>query len=186
MKPVAILGRHHATYDLIPFEDDSIELWAFNNPGTKFRRIDVLFQMHPPHGYENVDGHLEWLRSNKTIPVYMREQRDDIPMCRVYPFDEIFALTKNVLQGTSDLDPLKFFTSTVPTAIALAVLQNRPKILVYGIELKNKTEYWKQRDCFTFWIGFAAGRGIDLEIHCANDIFKKDLYFWPRNEGSRK
>jgi len=56
-------------------------------------------------------------------------------------------------------------------------LQNRPKISIYGIELRSGTEYWKQRECFAFWNGFAGGRGIELEIRCADDIFKKKHIF---------
>ena len=179
MKKLAIVGRHYATRFDAPYDDESYDIWAFNDPGRKFKRISALFQMHPRHGYEGVDGHLEWLRNNTTIPVYMREFRDDVPMCTVYPFDEVFALTGHMLCKE---EQLRFFTSTVPVAIALAVLQNRPSIDFYGMEMANNTEYKKQRDCFTFWIAFAGGRGIDINLHCAEKIFKKDLYFWPKGK----
>ncbi len=176
MKKLAIVGRHYGTRLNAPFGDGSYDIWAFNDAGRKFERIDALFQMHPKHGYEPVEGHLEWLRDNTTIPVYMREYRDDVPMCVVYPFEEVFAMTGHMLCME---ERMRFFTSTVPVSIALAVLQNRPSIDFYGIELAHKTEYFKQRDCFTFWVGFAGGRGIDINFHCASRIFKKDLYFWP-------
>lgn len=176
MKKLAIVGSDYRTRYNAPFDDDSYDIWAFNNVGRTFKRVDALFQIHPRRRYECLDGHLEWLRNNTTIPVYMREHTEDVPMCVVYPFDEVFALTNHMLCGG---ERLRFFTSTVPVSIALAVLQNRPSIDFYGIELKMKTEYGKQRDCFTFWVGFAGGRGIDINFHCAEKIFKKDLYFWP-------
>lgn len=182
MKPVVILGKQPDTLPLVPFDNPDVEIWAFNNTGLLLGRIDVLFQMHAQEEYEGYVGHLEWLKANKTIPVYMSHHREDFPMCRVYPFEEVFGLTTHVLQGAKTVEKLRFFTSSIALAIALAVLQNRPKIMVYGVELKKGTEYWKQRDCFSFWIGFAGGRGIDLEIRCADDIFKKPLYLWPNRQ----
>jgi hypothetical protein len=176
LKKLAIVGRYYTTRLNAPFNDDSYDIWAFNDPGRKFERIDALFQMHPRHGYEPVDGALAWLRNNTTIPVYMREHRDDIPMCIVYPFDEVFALTEHMLCGG---EKLRYFTSTVPVSIGLAVLQNRPSIDFYGIELATNTEYENQRDCFTFWVGFAGGKGIEINLLCATSVFENDLYFWP-------
>jgi hypothetical protein len=176
MKKLAVVGRHPHTKLDAPYDDESYDIWAFNDSGRQFKRITALFQMHPRYVIEHVNGHLEWLRNNTTIPVYMREYRDDIPMCVVYPFDEVFALTKHILYKE---EQLRFFTSTVPVSIALAVLQNRPSIDFYGIETANNTEYRKQRACYAFWVGFAGGRGIDINLHCGVRIFKKDLYFWP-------
>lgn len=176
MKKLAIVGSDYKTRFDAPYDDKSYDIWAFNHPGTKFKRITALFQMHLRQDYETIDGHLEWLRNNKTIPVYMREYRDDIPMCVVYPFDEVFALTEHMI---CQKEKLRFFTSTPAGAVALAVLQNRPSIDFYGHELRMKTEYYKQRESFAFWVGFAGGRGIDINLHCAERIFKKDLYFWP-------
>jgi len=176
MKKLAIVGSHYKTKLNAPFDDESYDIWAFNDKGRHFKRITALFQMHPRHGYEPNKEGLEWLRNNTTIPVYMREYRDDVPMCIAYPFDEVFALTKHVLY---EEEKLRFFTSTVPVSIALAVLQNRPSIDFYGIETASQTEYRKQRACFTFWVGFAGGKGIDINLHCGEKIFKQDLYFWP-------
>ncbi len=179
MRKLAIVGSYYTTRLNAPFDDESYDIWAFNDKGRHFKRITALFQMHPRHGYEPNDEGLEWLRNNTTIPVYMREHRDDIPMCIVYPFDEVFALTEHMSCG----EKLRFFTSTVPVAIGLAILQNRPSIDFYGIELSHHTEYEKQRECFAFWVGFAGGKGIEINLLCANSIFEQDLYFWP--EGNK-
>jgi hypothetical protein len=89
-----------------------------------------------------------------------------------YPFEDVFTMLENVrLKGS----PLKFFTSSICWAIALAVLQDRQQIRVLGIELAEH-EYEAQKDGFAFWVGFAAGRGIELDIDCADNVFRKPLY----------
>ena len=113
-----------------------------------------------------------WLKANTTIPVYMREVYPEIPMSVAYPFEAVYDMLKNVRQKGK---PLRYFTSSIAWAIALAVLQERQKIAVYTIELQEQ-EYKEQSDCFTFWLGFAGGRDIELNINCASNIFDKPLY----------
>ena len=139
-------------------------------------RLTAAFQMHQPPGYLcNGEKYLTWLE-NLTIPVYMREQHPEYPTSIAYPFEAVYILTAHVMQGMRDLEKLKFFTSSVAWAIALAVLQGRPRIDLYGVELVEKTEYEKQRENYTFWVGFAAGCGIPLNIYGGNRMFQQPLY----------
>jgi len=102
----------------------------------------------------------------------MREAYPDAPMAIAYPFEDVFDMIKNVSHRDK---PLEYITSSVAWAIALAVLQNRPEIDVYAIEMRDR-EYKEQTDCFAFWLGFAAGRGTKININCADNIFDKPLY----------
>lgn len=149
--------------------DFSGEVWAFNAAACT-RKVDAAFQMH-----QSVDWggqyYRNWLR-NTTVPVYMRETHSDIPSSVAYPFDDVFSMLSNVKHRD---EPLRYFTSTIAWAIALAVWQARSVVNVYGIELYNR-EYEEQKDCFTFWAGFSAGRGIELNLYCADNIFLKPLY----------
>lgn len=171
MKPVAIVGN--VANDQPPYDDPNIEIWAFNSGARKKPRLDVAFQMHDPPGYLcNGPEYMDWLR-HTTTPVYMRERRDEFPTSIAYPFDEVFAMTENIkLRGK----PLRYFTSSPSEAIALAVLQNRPRIELYGIELMDNKEYRDQRECFSFWVAFAGGKGVPVELHCAGSIFNKRMY----------
>lgn len=112
-----------------------------------------------------------WLRENTKIPVYMREVHPDIPMSRRYPFEEVFGMLSKARHRNKSI---RLFTSTICWGIALAVLERRPQIRVIGVELKDH-EYAPQKDGFAFWVGFAAGRGIELDIDCS-DLFTKPLY----------
>ena len=166
---LAIVGSHPSVSPSV-FSGD-VEVWAFNNAVVMLPRVDIAFQMH-----QEVDWggqyYRNWLKTNLTAPVYMREMHAEIPMSCAYPFEDVYALTHCIRHRDRQL---KYFTSSVAWALALAVQQDRRKIDVYGVDL-NEREYPQQKDCFAFWMGFAGGRGIELNIHCADNIFDKPLY----------
>jgi hypothetical protein len=174
VNPVAIVGNVANAQP--PYLDQNLDIWAFNAGAMHRERISAVFQMHEPEGYEcNGIEYLNWL-SALTIPVYMRQQRPEFPASIAYPFDRAFSMTEHIQQGAGGLQPLKFFTSSVAYAIALAIIQERPRIDVYGVELMGKKEYRDQRECFAFWVGFAGGLGIPVNIYCAGSIFRQPLY----------
>jgi hypothetical protein len=175
MLPVAIVGGHwFASGNVF---DNSVEVWAFNDGAAQKPHVDVVFQIHELERATLIGGeeHINWLKS-LNVPIYMREKFPQFPTSIAYPFDEVFALTGHVKQGLSGLEDLRYLTSSVPFAIALAVLQNRPRIDIYGMELDGGAERKLHVDCITFWIGFAAGRNISLNIHCADWIFRRPIY----------
>ena len=175
MKPVAIVGASPVAIRA-PYEDTNIEIWEFNNRALTSPRIDTLFQMHDPSGYELFGKeYLDYL-SALTVPVYMREIRPEFPTSVAYPFSEILSMTGHIKQGRDGLKDLVFLTSSPAEAIALAIYQNRPCIDVYGIEFVDFKEYIEQAECILFWLGFAGGRGIPLNIYCANHIFQHPIY----------
>lgn len=174
MRPLSIVSNHPYVDDR-PFKTDD-EIWVFNKRGTELPRFDVLFQLHTPGIWRDLHG--EWLKHNTTVPVYMLEKYPEVPMAIEYPIREVMELTKNVKIGVEELNPFLFNPFSVTLAMALAILQNRPKITLWRIELHRKSEYWKQRNAFSFWTGLAAGRGIELEIRGSEDIFAVDMYMF--------
>jgi hypothetical protein len=109
----------------------------------------------------------------------MQDVDVEVPNSKKYPLDEALRLTENVLQkGKNDqgLKPIEFFTFTGCYMVALAILMNYSRILVYGVDLNHTEEYRYQRECFAFWIGYAAGKGISLEIYGADSVFKRPMY----------
>lgn len=171
-RKLAIVGSHPSIHQTTVF-DEEYEIWAFNQSAGTLPRVDVGFQMHIDWDSDIYGGfYKRWLRSNETVPIYMRRVYEDVPMARAYPFEEVYGLLQNVKHRNSIL---KLFSSSHSWAIALAVLQDRPAIDLYGIDMTD-TEYENQKDGFAFWVGFAGGRGIELNIHCADNIFVKPLY----------
>lgn len=176
MRPVAIVGSDYRSMGYAPWGNNEIEIWGFNEHLPAYPRFDVGFQIHTHEVMSGGEAHKNWLRVMEK-PVYMREKYEEYPTSIAYPFEDVFNLTRHILQGTSAVKPLKFLTSSVPYAIALAILQNRPRIEVYGVEMSSDVkEYTYQREGFAFWIGFAGGKGIPLLVHCGNSIFDKPIY----------
>ena len=173
MKPIAIVGAHRETLFDAPYHDGITEIWAFNSSAMRMKRLDRAFQMHSRQIIaEESKEYNEWLR-NTEIPVYMKERYKDIPASVAYPFDKVFSLTEKMQCKER---PLRYFTSTLPFTIALAIVEDRPKISLYGIELALGEEWRNQREGVTFWTGFAGGRGIEIEINCAEGVFDKPIY----------
>jgi hypothetical protein len=175
MRPLAIIGGAYNFLGAPKIVIGGKDVWGFNF-GAKNYPVTTCFQMHAyPYIMNRREEYYTWLKNLK-IPVYMRERHDEFPTSVAYPFDDVFKLTEHALQGMPDLKPIRLFTSTPAYAIALAILQGYLEIDLYGIELADKTEHEQQRDSYAFWVGFAAGRGISMKIHCGNGIFRKKLY----------
>lgn len=166
---LTIAGNYTGVH-LDPCFQQDHEIWVFNGKGASLPRYTRVFQMHLPSDWGG-QWSRRWLRENTKIPVYMREVHPDIPMSRRYPFEEVFGMLSKARHRNKSI---RLFTSTICWGIALAVLERRPQIRVIGVELKDH-EYAPQKDGFAFWVGFAAGRGIELDIDCS-DLFTKPLY----------
>lgn len=163
---LAIIGNY-------PQDDPVVadEIWVFNGKGASLPKYDIVFQMHQPCDWGG-EWSKRWLLENKTTPVYMREYYDEVPMAVRYPFEDVLGMLGKLYLKDK---PLQYFTSTICWAIALATFQDRPLIDIYGIEMADK-EYEDQKDCFAFWVGFAGGRGLEINLHCASGVFDKPLY----------
>jgi hypothetical protein len=163
MRGLAIVGNYTGIHQSPVFQTNA-EIWGFGGRGPYLPRIDVLFQLHLPYTWEENFTVWDWLKNNKTIPVYMRQVYPEFPASILYPFEDAFALAS-----------MQYFTSSPAYALALAILQGRKKISIHGIELVDR-EYETQKDCIAFWLGFAKGRGVEIELHCMDSIFKRPLY----------
>lgn len=152
------------------FEQDE-EIWVLNGKGATLPKYDRVFQMHLPVDWGG-GWSQRWLRENTKVPVYMREVHSDIPKSVRYPFEQVFDMLARVTVKGQEIE---LFTSSITWAIALAILEEKSHIRLIGMELMD-TEYEKQKDGLAFWTGFAAGRGISLEIDCCERIFKQPLY----------
>jgi hypothetical protein len=170
MKPVAIISNRPGIIG-IPFGQE-IDVWGMNLGAYSDKRYNAIFEMHTLKYMLDTRPiiYFAWL-SNQKIPIYARERISDTTI--LYPFDDVYKLTGKVIHKNKRL---KYFTSTATYAVAMAILQKRPKISLYNFEMKHESEYGTQRESFAFWVGFAAGRGIELEIIGSDSIFDQPLY----------
>lgn len=174
-RSLAIVGSHPATRELAPYEDPDYEIWLFNEAAMKpekYRRWDGLLQIHKPEVYSSLDNwvnkdHWEWLQQDHGPDkrIFMQDVDPRVPNSVKYPLDEILSLV-----------PYKYLRSSPAMALALAIYLGYQHIALYGSELSSNTEYRYQAINYAFWIGFAHGRGIQLDMECWQSEFNQPIY----------
>lgn len=192
---IILYGTNTFTRHLIPWDREDAQYWAWNEvgslkddrPGYWAKRVDLLLQMHAPpiwrnhnnlnHGRQQLDGksnsHYDWLQRPHDIPVYMQARYEDVPSSVEYPLDEIVkTLLPNIWRDYGKgKEQVRHFTSSAAYSLALALYFNEigtykvKQIEIYGVEMTSDTEYVRQRDGVTFWLGIAIGKGINVVIH---------------------
>lgn len=178
---IAIIGSHPETRERFDYERTDCDVWLFNEAFAQAwskQRADAVFQLHAPvifrnPGNRNDKNHYELLKSGNTPTIYMQDKFDDVPMSERYPLDEI---CQKLLDGLRmNGKPNRYFTSSVAFAIAMGIYQGYKRIEIYGVEMETDTEYRYQRDGVTFWVGYALGRGIEVDI-TTKQILMAPLY----------
>ena len=182
MKRVAIVGSHSATRDNAPWDDLSIPIWVINEAASQpwVKRWDACFQIHIPAVYHNPHNmsdpaHWRWLQGDHGHPIYMQDIDPAVPDSVRYPLKEI---QFDLLDGFKFKD---YFRASVCYALGLAIWQGYDIIDVYGVEAKSNTEYQFQRECVIAWIFYALGRGIKVNMNCAEGMFDGYLYGYDGN-----
>lgn len=172
---LAIVGNHSATRGLAPFDDPSWEIWTFNEAPQKteiYKRWDADFQLHRPEVYTSLANwvnkdHWEWLQQEHGPGkrIFMIDVDPRVPNSVKYPLDEVLSLV-----------PYNYLRSSPAMALALAIYLGYERIALYGSELTSNTEYTYQAVNYAFWIGFAHGRGVKLELQCWQSEFWQPIY----------
>jgi hypothetical protein len=181
VKKVVLVGSNQLTRHLIDWSQPA-DFWLFNEAASRdwVEHCDAVFQMHAPAIWRNPKNvndpkHYEWLKQDHLFPVYMQEVYPDVPASAAYPLEEIAqSLLPNMRRKGGDV--VKYFTSSPAYAIALAVYQGYDEIEIVGIEMASGTEYERQRDGVTFWLGVAAGRGITVILQDESLLMAGKLY----------
>lgn len=172
-RTLAIVGSHPAGLDQVPWDDPEVEIWIFNEAPLKpekYPRYDASLQLHKPEVYANPHNwvnsdYWDWLQQPHGKPVWMQEVDPRVPDSVRYPIEAVRAMI-----------PWPYLRSSPALALALAIHLGYERILLYGSELTSNTEYSYQASNYTFWIGFALGRGIDLQVNCWQSEFNQPVY----------
>jgi hypothetical protein len=165
-KKLLIVGTSPSLKDA-PINDESFEVWALNDMYAIIPKADRWFEMHKRKVQEATivrqtgNKYLEWFRNNTTVPVYMHDKFDDIPMSIKYPIEEMIQAF-----GT------RLFGSTIDYEMALAIYEGYKEIHIYGVDMAVSEEYSQQRPSLYFWIGIALGRGIKVFLPKGCDLLK--------------
>lgn len=194
MRPkLAIVGTQRDTRDYAPFDDQDYDIWVFNEamsqvihdrenkPYRWVRRADAVFQLHDPAVYMSPNNrsdkfHWEWLQQDHgDLVIYMQEVDPRVPNSVRFPLEDVNALLDEFRQGIN-LEKREFLTSTPSLALALGILLGYKDIFMCGMDMKSETEYQFQREGFTFWMGYALGKGVHVDMISGDEIFDRPIY----------
>lgn len=150
---LAIVGFATSSRDDAPFDDPEWVILGLNQLYRHIPRADAWMEIHSNWNEHVVEGtdHFGWLAS-APIPIFMMERVPGIPNSVRYPIER--AVTE-----FSD-----YFTSTIAFAVALGILEGFKEIGIYGVDLIVGEEYFHQKACAEYLIGFANGRGITMRL----------------------
>ncbi len=183
MKTVALVGFASAT---LGFAHDSQadEFWSVNNAiDYNIPRIDRLFEIHPLEYLElkskgennGQNKHWDWLLKEHPFPIYMQEVFPQFPSSVQYPFEDVYALMGGIKRGERK-EPKPYLTSSIGYMLPMAILEGFERIEIYGVEMASGTEYGYQKANTEFWIGMAAGQGIEIYIPEISALLNAKLY----------
>lgn len=167
-KKVALVGFASNTLHNVPWDDPTFEVWGMNQGHMNFpRRGDRWFEMHSPEFTADVRDpqYIPWL-AKLDIPVYMIEVKDEFPTSLRYPIEDAIKYAGR-----------DYFTSTVAFMLALAAMEGFEEIHLYGINLAIGDEYFYEKPCAEWWLGYLAGKGIKIYVPHASSLLKQYLRY---------
>lgn len=146
MKTVVMVG--HNVYDG-PTED--VEVWGCNW-SFKRQHVDRLYFADPID--ELGDGFAERVTA-LGVPVYAQRAYEEIPKCLSLPVYDIIA----------ECGDVNYFTSTPSYMLAHAIYEGVPRVVLHGMYVEAMhPEYKDQKACLEYWIGYARGTGMEVEV----------------------
>jgi hypothetical protein len=149
-----------------PFADPSWEIWAHSSSRMACPRVDRFFDLHgrdiaPARVGWDAD-HDAWLKTCQ-VPVMMQQFYPDIPASLPYPKARVMAEF-----------PWRYFTSQAAWMMALALTEGVTHLGFYGIHYGVPgSERFLQRPGCEFWMGVAAGRGVQLVVPESSPLLKE-------------
>lgn len=164
-KKVALVGFASNTLHLVPWFDPEFEIWGMNQGHMNFqRRADRWMEMHLPEATQDMrDPNYDQFLKNCPVPLYMIRVMDEYPNSVRFPIEEAIRVS-----GGRD-----YFTSTVAFMMALALMEGFTEVHLYGINLAIGDEWFYEKACAEFWIGYLEGHGIKVHVPSASSLMKQ-------------
>lgn len=181
-KTVALVGMAFTSCSLAPWDDEDVEIWGLNEQHYYpwMKRWDRWFQMHDRkyftrvHNVHGIAEHYPWLQEEHGKPIYMQHLYEEVPDSVEYPLGQI--IERFFGKARKGEKKFKYFTSTMPFMMALALYEGFERIEVYGMEMSGEEEYVQQRPCGEFWLGVLLGMGVELYLPPNNQMLMGKLY----------
>lgn len=170
-RSVAIVGLDRPGEWVSHFNAPGTEVWSLNSahevlPGVHFHRYFELHRRAYLQRYEmgNWEARLKWMRDlkRKDCPVYVWEVWPECKTARLYPKADVEQLTPHGRYHLGSFDWM----------VALAILEGFETIKLFAVDFSRGGEPIGARACLEYWLGFAEGRGIGVEVFGRGDLFK--------------
>ena len=152
---VAIVGTASLTTPAVDL-DETWEVWGLNDgywiTGLE-QRATRWFEIHGDTELTRARRSPDhWDRlGNMTIPVYTLYSLPTVRTAVVLPIEQL-AMIRD------------YFACTMAYQIALAIHEGADAISLYGMPLLGAREAIVERPCVEWWLGYAAGRGITVDV----------------------
>jgi hypothetical protein len=158
---VALVGFASSTRDQVPFGNPEWAVWGLNQLYRHIPYATRWFDIHENYDDHVVEGtdHVGWLKTCK-IPVYMMQRKEEYPMSITYPIE----VSMKYFGGFRHDGQFDYYTSSIAYMLALAIREGFKEIGLFGIDLVVGGEYFYQKPCVEFYLGWAAAAGIKLHI----------------------
>ncbi len=187
-RKICIVGFADGHRDLAPWDDPDMEFWGLNRLhqvlGNRMSKFTRWFELHSLQKFylDNNDTQHQSFLEEFPGPVYLRPNDMglmDIPNGVPFPIESILAEFPD------------YFTNTVSWLMALAILMladaaaefqadpenvPAPELHIYGVDMAQDSlavaEFSEQRPSCEFFLGHAAGMGIQLFMPEGSDLLK--------------
>lgn len=175
-RKIAIVGYTDSRHEA-PYGDPAWEMWGLNNLHTQvlpdqMPSFSRWYDLHDAATIAADAAHVEWL-SKATIPVYVWRTDPAWPTSVEFPRVEL-------------MDQFgRYFTNSISWMIAHAILEGATSIGVWGVDMAQSSEYAAQRPSCEYFLGIAAGLGIEVHIAETSDLLKSAVIYGESDNGLR-
>lgn len=177
------------------FEDPTMEVWTLNEAYNLLKsknipvaRISRWFEIHSPDSpTKATPEHLHFLK-NCPVPLIMQKEFEEFPSSIAYPREEVRAYFNQNFIIDEVGSPYTEYSNSISWMVALAILEGYEEIWITGVDMAQQQEYAWQRSSCSFFIGFAAGKGIKVLIPRTSELckFPQDYGFETDNQVRHK
>jgi hypothetical protein len=185
MKKVALIGYAESRKEFNPEKYDG-EIWIMNDMADIYDKFDRIFDIHDDENIINRVTRREGLNLVEMFeglekPIYMQHKWDNIPYSVEYPIAEI----EKEFYKCNAMGNHLFLTCSPAYMLALAIYEKFEQIELYGIDLAVDGEFKDELPGVLFWLGQAAGRGINIIIAKSSPLLKA-FYRYGYDEPEKK
>ena len=166
-RKVAIVGKAPSSRGLAPYNDKTWEIWGLGDLWRHIPRWDRWFELHDTGAGKQrwQPDHVQFLQNCTNL--YVAHPTPELPIAKLYPKDEVLAKF------------FPYFNNSVSWMIALALHEGVTHLGLWGVDMAQSDpakgsngEYEHQRPSCEFFVGWAAGMGIEVHVAAESDLLK--------------